>query len=106
LRIPAKELEDAVRTRVAETLDQPLALLAKLHSTLMGIGFRIAMDWASKLSCEIRAKEQATLRSLVRRVEVDAHELRIHLKQRLPPGRTWHGDRGGVHSGSVPSLRR
>ena len=33
----------------------------------------------NKLSREIHAKEQTTLRSLVSRVEIDAHQLRIHL---------------------------
>ena len=78
LRIPAREIEDAVATRVAEALDQPLVLVASLGVPDAG-QLKKAVVAAEKLAGEVRKKKHLALRSLLNRVDVHRQEIRIDI---------------------------
>ena len=82
-RIPARELEGAVITRLAQALDDPLTLIETQIPD--GPVFGAMLASASKLAEKVRGKGNLGLRTLVRRVDIHSGELRIMLDaQELP----------------------
>ena len=80
MRIPAKELEGAVVSRLAEALDDPLALLAATGIPLDPMELRTATARADALARSTRNKDRGLVRSLVSRVAVHQREIRIELR--------------------------
>jgi site-specific DNA recombinase len=65
LRIPAREIEAAVAERVAEALDDPIALTAKAGLTLHSGDLRQTMALARSLAEQVRTKDYQLVRELV-----------------------------------------
>ncbi len=78
-RIPAKDLEGAVIARLAEALEDPLALTSKPALDINASVFSAALASARRLAEKVRKKYRLAIRDLVERVEVHAGELRIAL---------------------------
>ena len=79
MRIPAREIETAVAERVAEALDDPLALLASAGIAPAPDEIRTAMASAQKLAAAARKKDRQLIRGLVTQVRVTPREVRIEL---------------------------
>ncbi|WP_126174378.1 recombinase family protein [Altericroceibacterium xinjiangense] len=79
VRIPAREIEDAVATRVAEALDQPLQLVASLGAVPDAGRLKTAVVAAERLAGDVRKKKYRALRSLLNRVEIHRQEIRIDI---------------------------
>ncbi|QGN54240.1 recombinase family protein [Novosphingobium sp. Gsoil 351] len=80
MRIPAKELEGAVVARLAEALDDPLALLASTGTPLDPTELRTAIAKAEALARSTRNKDRGLVRSLVSRVTIHPRQTRIELR--------------------------
>ena len=79
LRIPARELEGAVITRLAEALDDPLDLMGALGIPLEPTELRTATANASQLTKVVRGKERLVIRTLIGKVQVLAREIKIEI---------------------------
>lgn len=76
---PAREIEAAVAERIAEALDDPIALTASagftLHSSELGQTIALAAELAER----VRAKDYGSVRNLVSRVQATPREAGIEL---------------------------
>ncbi len=79
LRIPARELEAAVVTRLAAALDDPLALLARAGIPLESDRLRMILKKAEQLAASVRHKQRDVISDLVAKVVVHPHEIAIGL---------------------------
>ncbi len=79
MRIPAREIEAAVAERVAEALDDPIALTAKAGLTLHSGDLRRTMVLADGLAEHVRAKNYQIVRELVNSVRISRSEITIEL---------------------------
>ena len=79
MRIPAREIEAAVVERLAEALDDPLALLASAGIAPAPDEIRTTMERAEKLATAVRRKEFALVRKLVARVQATPREVHVEL---------------------------
>ncbi len=79
LRIPAKEIETAVIDTVATALDDPLALLDRLHAPLESGELRRTIAKADKLAAKVRRKDRTAIRTVVHRVTIEAKRIRVEL---------------------------
>jgi hypothetical protein len=79
MRIPAREIEAAVAQRVAEALDDPIALTAMAGFTLHSGDLRQTMALAEELAKQVRAKDYQLVRELVSSVRVRASEITVEL---------------------------
>ena len=80
LRIPAKELENAVKERLATELDRPLALIDQLNRSLDAERMTAAVEAASSAAQDVRCGKAPTIRSLLNAVEIGKHEISITLE--------------------------
>lgn len=78
-RIPAHELEGAVGERIAQALDQPLALIDQLGTDLTSNTLASLDANANELALQIRKARISSIRPLVDRVVVSTGELTITL---------------------------
>ena len=79
IRIPAKELEAAVTSRIAEALEDPLELALQLCARLDIHGAALIEETARELAARVKRQDYETLRSLVAAVHVLEDEVRIEL---------------------------
>ncbi|QYU70544.1 recombinase family protein [Leptolyngbya sp. 15MV] len=79
MRIPAREIEAAVCERVAEALDDPIALAAAAGFTLHANELRQTMGLGGGLAGRVRARDYGIVRDLVKQVHAAAGEIRIEL---------------------------
>ncbi len=79
MRIPSREIEAAVAERLAEALDDPLALLASAGIAPKPDEVRATMASAEKLAGAVRRKEFMLVRKLVTRVQATSREVRVEL---------------------------
>ncbi len=80
MRIPAKEIEAAVVNRLAESLDDPLALISTIGIPLEVNEIRGIITRAEKLASDVRNKDYATVRSLLAKVTVGPRAIDIELR--------------------------
>jgi hypothetical protein len=79
LRIPAREIEAAVITSLAATLDDPLALLARAGMPLESERLRMILKKAEQLAASVRRRQRDVIRDLVTKVTVETREIAIGL---------------------------
>jgi DNA invertase Pin-like site-specific DNA recombinase len=79
LRIPAREIEAAVVSRIEEALCDPLTLLAQAGITLEADYLNAILHRAERLVHAIRSREWSSLRQLVVRVEMGSQGITIDL---------------------------
>ena len=79
MRIPAREIEAAVAERVAEALDDPIALTAMAGFTLHSGELRQTLTLAEGLAEQVRAKDYQLVRELVSSVRARASEITLDL---------------------------
>ncbi|MFA7602792.1 MAG: recombinase family protein [Novosphingobium sp.] len=79
IRIPAKELEAAVTSCVAEAIADPLGLAVRLAVPLDGLMLAALTTTAAALAARIRAKERDIVRAVVAQVDVRHGEIGIAL---------------------------
>ena len=76
-RIPARELEGAVISRLAQALEDSLGLIG--NNLRDGPAFGAMLASASKLIEKVRGKDSFAIRALVRQVDIHSGELQITL---------------------------
>ncbi len=98
MRIPAREIEAAVAERVAEALDDPIALAVGAGFTLHANELKQTMAVAERLAEHVRARDYHIIRTLVSAVRATAREVRIELDRgavgdalKLKAGEEHHG---------------
>ncbi len=79
LRIPAREIEAAVTTKLAEAFSDPLTLLASLQVPLERALIETARAHTDNLLPRIKRREQQLMARLIGSVTVLQDELRVHL---------------------------
>ncbi len=97
-RIPAREIEAAVAERVAEALDDPIALAVSAGFALHSSELKQTMALAERLAEQVRARDYHTIRELVSSVRASPREVRIELDRgalgnalKLEAGEEHHG---------------
>lgn len=79
IRIPAREIEAAVIERVAEALDDPLALLGSIGIAPAADELQATMREAEKMAIAVRKKDFTLIRKLVAQVRALPREVAIEL---------------------------
>ena len=79
MRIPAREIEAAVVNRIAEALDDPLALMAETGIALEVDEVRTTLVKADKLAAAVLKKEHALVRGLITSITVSSRAIDIEL---------------------------
>ena len=80
MRIPAREIEAAVVNRMAESFEDPLALIASIGIPLEVNEIRGIMARAEKLASDVRNKDYAVVRSLLAKITVGPRAIDIELR--------------------------
>ena len=80
MRIPAKEIEAEVVNRMAESFDDPLALISSIGIPLEVNEIRSIMARAEKLASDVRNKDYASVRGLLARITVGARAIDIEIR--------------------------
>lgn len=79
MRIPAREIEAAVTGRVAEALDDPIAIMGSAGFTLHSNELKQTIALAEQLAEQVRAKDYHVVRQLVSSVRATPREVSIEL---------------------------
>lgn len=80
MRIPAKEIEAAVVNRLAESLDDPLALISSIGIPLEVDDIRSNMAKAEKLASDVRNRDYAVVRGIIAKITVGPRAIDIELR--------------------------
>ena len=80
MRIPAKEIEAAVVNRIAESFDDPLALISSIGLPLEVNEIRSIIARAEKLAIQVRDKDYTVVRGLLARITVGTRAIDIELR--------------------------
>jgi site-specific DNA recombinase len=80
MRIPAKEIETAAVNRIAESLDDPLALVSNIGIPLEVDEIRGIMGRAEKLATQVRDKDYTVVRDLLAKITVGPRAIDIELR--------------------------
>ena len=80
MRIPAKEIEAAVVNRMAESFDDPLALVSSIGIPLEVNDIRSILAKAEKLAGDVRNKDYAVVRSLLAKITVGPRAIDIEVR--------------------------
>ena len=77
LRIPAKEIEGLVITRIAALFDDQLALLGKINVEINPTGIPAIMQRCAELAATLKGSQRADIAALLQQVRIEAGHVEI-----------------------------